>query len=187
MNPAIAEKPSGSTTILVSNLAEAVREGDVRSLFEQYGFVSAIRLVPSAANRRGDGCCYLEMRDRPAKAAISALDGKVFMGSILRVGETPSQPGTTSERQRTAQDERTRDPTQPIYEVALVEKTAMPADVEGDDWYRYVLSSGKSRITGFHRGSRATVEEYASHCVEELNLRSRRGKSARPMAPAKKK
>ena len=75
----------------------------------------------------------------------------------------------------------------PIYEVALVEKAAMPAGTEGDDWYRYVLSSGSSRITGFHRGSLAEVEEYAIHCTEEFNLRNSKGKSARPMAPRKKK
>jgi hypothetical protein len=63
----------------------------------------------------------------------------------------------------------------------------MPAGTEGNDWYRYVLSGGSSRITGFHRGSRAEVEEYANHCVEEFNLRSISGKSARPMAPLKKK
>jgi len=187
MNPDIAGKQSGHTAILVCNLAEAAGEEDIRSLFEKYGSVSAIRLVSSTVNRRGDGCCYLEMRGRPAKAAISALDGKAFMGSILRVGEAPSQSGTMSERPRVAEDERTRGPTRISYEVVSVEKTAMPAGVEGDDWYRYVLLGGKSRINGFRRGPRAAVEEYASHCVEELNLRSIRGKSTRPMAPAKKK
>jgi hypothetical protein len=78
-------------------------------------------------------------------------------------------------------------PTWLPYEVILVEKAAMPTGTEGDDWYRYVLSSGGSPITGFHRGSLAEVKEYAAHCVEELNLRSIHGKSARTVIPLKKK
>ena len=188
MNTAISRRQPEAIIILVENLGENAREEDIRSLFGQYGSVSSIRVIPGAPTRRGNDCCYLEMRGRQAKAAISALDGKTFGGSILRVGEASVRPATTSEPRRAAEDERTRDPTRPIYEVALVEKTAMPAGVEGDDWHRYVLSGGKARITGFHRGSRAEVKEYASHCVEELNLRSGRGtKSAPPMTPGKKK
>jgi hypothetical protein len=97
------------------------------------------------------------------------------------------QPSTSSKLRRTAEDGHTRGPIRPIYAVASVEKAAMPAGTEGDDWYRYVLSGGSSRITGFHRGSRAEVEEYAIHCAEEFNLRTNRGKSARPMVPRKKK
>jgi hypothetical protein len=97
------------------------------------------------------------------------------------------QPSASSEPRRPAEDEHTRGPIRPIYKVASVEKAAMPAGTQGDDWYRYVLSSGSSRITGFHRGSRVEVEEYAIHCAEEFNLRSSKGKSARPMVPLKKK
>ena len=73
------------------------------------------------------------------------------------------------------------------YEVVSVEKAVMPTGTDGNDWYRYVLSSGRSRITGFHRGSLDEVKEYASNCVEEFNLRSIRGKSTRAVVPSKKK
>jgi RNA recognition motif-containing protein len=186
MNTAIAKKQSEHTTILVSNLAQDAREEDIQSLFERYGSVSAVRLILGATNRRGDGCCSLKMKGRQAKAAISALDGKTFRGSILRVSEAHAEPSAGGAAPRVAEDEFIRGARRLTYEVASVDKAAMPAGIEGDDWYRYVLSSGRSRITGFHRGSREEVEEYANHCAEEFNLRSSRGKSARPMAPAKK-
>jgi RNA recognition motif-containing protein len=187
MNTAISRKQSESTPILVGNLAENTREEDIRSLFGQYGSVLSLWVIPGVPNRRGEDCCYLKMRDRQAKAAIVALDGKAFMGSILRVGEAHLQPGASSKPRRTAEDEQTRGRIRAVYEVVSVEKAVMPAGTEGDDWYRYVLSSGRSRITGFRRGSRGEVMAYASQCVEEFNLRSERGKSARPMAPVKKK
>ncbi len=187
MNAAIARNQSEHTTILVGNLAEEATEEDIQSLFGQYGAVSAVRLIPGAPHRRGDGCCYVTMRGRSAKVAISALNGKAFKGSILRVSEAHEQPGGLSEPRPVAEDEQPRKSTRLRYQVASVEKAKMPAGTEGDDWYRYVLSSGSSLITGFHRGSRAEVKEYASHCVEEFNLRSVSGKSARVMAPPKKK
>jgi hypothetical protein len=127
------------------------------------------------------------MRDHPARVAISVLNGKTFGGSILRVSEARVLPSALPKPRPSAVDELTRGPTWVIYHVALVEKAAMPAGAQGDDWYRYVLSSGRSRITGFHRGSHDEVKAYASRCVEEFNLLSQRGKSARPIAPAKKK
>ena len=182
-----SRKQAAYATILVEKLAEDTKEEDIQSLFEQYGTVSALRMAPGAANRRGEGRCYLNMRHRSAKAAIDALDGKTFGGSILRVREAQIHSGALSKPQRDAEDEQTKAPTRLSYRVESVEKAEMPAGTEGDDWYRYVLLSGNSRLTGFHRGSRAEVEEYASHWVEEYNLRSSRGKYARPMAPAKRK
>jgi RNA recognition motif-containing protein len=187
MNAAIVRNQFEHTTILVGNLAEDAREEDIRSLFGEYGAVSVVRLIPGAPNRRGESCCYLKMRERPAKAAISALNGKAFRGSILRVSEAQVQPGGFGEPKRAAEDGQTRAPMRLRYQVASVEKAKMPDGTEGDDWYRYVLSSGTSQITGFHRGSRAEVKEYADHCVEEFNLRSISGKSARTMSPPKKK
>jgi RNA recognition motif-containing protein len=187
LNTAIAGKQSEHTTILVEKLAENTNEDDIRALFDQYGSVCSVDLIPSTANRRGDGCCYLKMRDHPAKAAISALDGKVFRGSILRVSEALVKPSRSSKPHRAADDVVERNAPQLRYQVVSVEKAEMPSGTEGDDWYRYVLSSGSSRITGFRRGSWAEVREYATQCADEFNLRSVRAKSTRPIAPAKKK
>jgi RNA recognition motif-containing protein len=191
MNTAISPNRSESTatlvTILVENLAEDTREEDIGSLFGQYGYVASVWVIPGIPDRRGNDLCYLEMGDRQAKAAISALNGKTFRGSILRVGEAHVQPGGSGKPRRVAEDERARGPIRLVYEVASVEKAEMPAGTQGDDWCRYVLASGSSRITGFHRGSCAEVREYATHCAEEFNLRSIRGKTARPMGPPRKR
>lgn len=194
MNTAAAKKQSESTNLFVGNLPDETREADVLSLFAQYGAVSAVRLVLGSATRRHDGSCYLTMNSRRANAAIDGLNGKAFMGSILLVREAPPDqaeactrvdvPGTPVPP---GEDVPTINPLRSLYRLAKVEKAPAPNDAGGSDWYRYVLSSGRSRITGFHRGSLAEVTEYATECVENLNLRSTRGKSARVMAPAKKK
>jgi hypothetical protein len=103
-------------------------------------------------------------------------------GAIL-----PSTPDGLNEPLRVTKDAITMNLTWTRYEVVSVEKSVMPDGTEADDWYRYVLSSGRSRITGFHRGSLDEVKEYATNCVEEFNLRSVRGKSARTVVPSKKK
>ena len=194
MNTAVAKKQSESITLFVGNLADETREADIRSLFAQYGAVSAVRLVPGAAYRRHDGCCYLTIKSRRANAAISGLDGKAFRGSILRVKEalrSQTAPGTQAVRTRTpvspAQDEPPSSSLRCHYQVSMVEKASAPDGAKGNDWYRYILSSGSSRITGFRCGSLAEVREYATSCADDLNLRGISGKSARAMVPSKKK
>ncbi|MDH3604910.1 MAG: hypothetical protein OEU26_35340 [Candidatus Tectomicrobia bacterium] len=61
------------------------------------------------------------------------------------------------------------------YQVALVEKAAMPQGAEGEDWYRYVLESGYAAITGWRRGSLKEITQHAIRCTEELNARSTDG------------
>ena len=72
-------------------------------------------------------------------------------------------------------------------EVIDVEKVNGPGGAEGDDWYRYVLARGISRITGFHRGTLAEVTEYAAESVAAFNERSLRGKSVYAYAWQRKK
>lgn len=58
------------------------------------------------------------------------------------------------------------------YRVVSVNKTTDPELGKPDDWYRYTIVGGKSRITGLHRGTLAEVTEYAQECAEAFNLRS---------------
>jgi len=60
----------------------------------------------------------------------------------------------------------------PVFKVAHVEKTEAPNGEQGRDWYRYVLKSGSSTITGLRRGSRKYVHTYAMQCAEQLNTRA---------------
>lgn len=194
MNTAVTKKQSSSTTLLVSSLADETGAADIQSLFAQYGTVSAVRLIPGTPNRRHDGCCYLTIKSPGANAAIIGLDGRAFRGSILGVKEVPEHRAEADMRavnSRTPVRPATEEPPSSAlrrrYGVAIVEKVPAPGDADGNDWCRYVLSSGSSRITGFHRGSLAEVTEYATECAENLNLRGTHGKNARVMAPGRKK
>ena len=60
----------------------------------------------------------------------------------------------------------------PVFKVARVEKTEAPNGEQGRDWYRYVLKSSSSTITGHRRGSRQFVHDYAKECAERLNTRA---------------
>jgi hypothetical protein len=61
------------------------------------------------------------------------------------------------------------------FRVALVEKSAVPQGAKGECWYSYVIESGHSAITGWRRGSRQEITQYAIHCTEELNARIANG------------
>jgi hypothetical protein len=63
------------------------------------------------------------------------------------------------------------------FKVASVEKTDAPDGSDGQDWYRYVLDSGRSKIAGQRRGSRKDVLAYAAQCAEQLNTRGLTGQS----------
>jgi len=71
------------------------------------------------------------------------------------------------------------------FEVASVEKVDMPDGAQGGDWYRYVLTSGPARITGYHRGTPEEVADYAESCAADFNLRNATGKSTRALATKK--
>ena len=97
------------------------------------------------------------------------------------VSSLPNETIDADEKQR-RDAETPRSRLRSHYEVTSVEKAAVPARGQGNDWYRYVLSCGKARITGFHRGTREEVTEYAYGCAEDFNLRAATGKSTRTLA-----
>lgn len=65
----------------------------------------------------------------------------------------------------------------PVFEVACVEKTHAPDGGSDQDWYRYVLKSRRSTITGHRRGSAKCVHAYATECANQLNTRAAMGQS----------
>ena len=58
------------------------------------------------------------------------------------------------------------------YSVESVEKVPHPQSGATADWYRYTIVSGKSRVTGLHRGTLQEVTDYAQDCAQGFNLRS---------------
>jgi hypothetical protein len=75
------------------------------------------------------------------------------------------------------QSPKTRMDSRRHFRVALVEKSTVPQGAKGEDWYRYVLESGNSAITGWRRGSRQEIVQHAIRCTEELNARGSNGHS----------
>lgn len=70
------------------------------------------------------------------------------------------------------------------YSVITVEKTAAPDGMTGDNWFRYVIGEGGSKIEGMKPGTMKTVTEHAKTAAEELNARSLKGHST--YAPTKR-
>jgi RNA recognition motif-containing protein len=81
--------------IFVGNLSFDANEGDVKKLFEGFGNVASAVIVmrkeKKAPKSRGFG--FVQMPDeQQALAAITALNGKEFMGRVLDVN--PARPKT---------------------------------------------------------------------------------------------
>ena len=77
------------------------------------------------------------------------------------------------------QSAKTRIDSSRHFRVALVEKSPEPQGAEGENWYRYVIESEHSAITGWRRGSRQEITQHAIRYTEELNARIANGFSYR--------
>ena len=82
------------------------------------------------------------------------------------------------------EDEPKTDKTKAKYQVILVEKAPAPEGLPGDNWHRYVIGEGGSKIEGLKPGSLKAVTEHAKFAAEELNSRSAKGRST--YAPVKR-
>jgi hypothetical protein len=175
--------------VCVSNLPNEASEADIQALFSQYAAVKGVRLFSGEPYRKSRGFGYLDLISDEIERVVSALDGYVLNGSSLQVslmswsGQASRVSGDPfAGKNQCREDEAPSSQLRPRYEVASVEKTDMPTGGQGIDWYRYVLASGKARITGFHRGTLEEVTAYAAGCAEDFNLRSAAGKSTRASA-----
>lgn len=70
------------------------------------------------------------------------------------------------------------------YCVEIVEKTAPPVGMDGDNWHRYVIGQGSSKIEGKKTGSLKEVKRHAEMLAEGIN--SRMGGGGSTYAPRKK-
>ena len=177
------------TVIYVGNLSDDTDAARTRTLFERYGPIAAMHRTPGSSGHRFEGFELIEMEESAARKAIAELDGRVIDGAILSVREaTESQlPDTAPATVPSIQDEESPYAIMHRrYEVTEVEKVDGPGGADGDDWYRYVLARGDSRITGLHRGTLAEVMEYTAECAAAFNERNLRGKARRPLAPPQK-
>jgi RNA recognition motif-containing protein len=80
--------------IYVGNLSYSTQDDDLRTLFENYGEVSAARVVMDRETGRSRGFGFVEMPDGTAGSqAIEKTNGLDFMGRALKVNESQPRPG----------------------------------------------------------------------------------------------
>ena len=81
-------------TIFVGNLTTQATEEDIKQLFSEYGVVRKIDLPRDIFTGRNRGFALIDMEGHEARAAMSGLAGKNFMGNTLKLrDEKPKQKG----------------------------------------------------------------------------------------------
>jgi RNA recognition motif-containing protein len=87
--------------LFVGNLSTDTREDDVRELFQPHGTVRSIKLTKDIFSGGCRGFGFVEMEGHEARAAMAALNGKMFKGQPLKVNEErprDRRPGGRSRR-----------------------------------------------------------------------------------------
>lgn len=183
------------TLLFIENLSNETNEQEIKRLFSRYGKVRSVKLTLSALHSRHPGSGFIEIADNEVQSIMSALNGSLFKGMVLRITrvciaekmkELP--PGAPLESSQTPID-RLGNSKAPPYRLVSIEKVLEPGLGSTKDWYRYTLFNGKSRITGLHRGTLAEVTEFAENSVQAFNLRrcSIRGTKSMHWSPRTKK
>ena len=74
--------------LYVGNISWNTTEEELKTLFSQYGTVSAVRIITEGHSGRSKGFGFVEMATADsANAAIEALNGNDFGGRDLRVNQ----------------------------------------------------------------------------------------------------
>ncbi len=74
--------------IYIGNLAYAVTEDDLRTLFEEHGEVSSANVIIDRQTGRSKGFGFVEMpTDSQAEAAIQALNDSPVKGRNIKVNQ----------------------------------------------------------------------------------------------------
>jgi len=83
-----------SSKIFIGNLSWSASEEELKDLFAQHGSVLSVKVVTDRETGRAKGFGFVEFDDdRSANSAISALNGKEFLGRDLRVSKAnPPRP-----------------------------------------------------------------------------------------------
>lgn len=96
------------TSIFVGNLSFESTEADIRSSFEHYGRVSAVRIMTDRSTGRSRGFAFVNMPSLDdADEAINRLNGATVSGRRISVNEARSRdeqdtPGAAGPGRRSA-------------------------------------------------------------------------------------
>lgn len=75
--------------------------------------------------------------------------------------------------------------TEPKFKVISIDKTETPSGMSGDNWYRYVIGQGASKIEGLTMGDLSKVTAHAEAIAFDLNGRSKGGNAAHKSGKSK--
>lgn len=79
--------------LYVGNLSWNMTEDDLRTLFEQYGTVSSIKIVKDRETGRSKGFGFVEMEnDTEAQNALSSLYDQEIQGRKIVINEAQERP-----------------------------------------------------------------------------------------------
>ncbi len=79
--------------IYVGNLSWTMTEDDLRSLFEQYGTVSSVKIVKDRETGRSRGFGFVDMPDdNQGQQALTSLYDSEVMGRKIIVNESQTKP-----------------------------------------------------------------------------------------------
>lgn len=85
--------------IFVGNLPSDATDESVRELFSEFGTVRSININTDIFTGKCRGIGFIEMEGHEARAAVAALDGKMFNGKQIKVKfEVPRQGGRSRRR-----------------------------------------------------------------------------------------
>ena len=74
--------------LYVGNISWNTTEEELKTLFSEYGTVSAVRIITEGHSGRSKGFGFVEMESKEgAESAIESLDGKDYGGRDLRVNQ----------------------------------------------------------------------------------------------------
>ncbi|WP_455665852.1 RNA recognition motif domain-containing protein [Phocaeicola sp.] len=70
--------------LYIGNLSYNVREGDLKSVMEEYGTVASVKLIMDRETRRSKGFAFVEMpNDEEAQRAIKELNGAEYVNRTM--------------------------------------------------------------------------------------------------------
>lgn len=81
-------------TLFIGNLPPEATEQEITELFEQFGKVRKIELPRDIFSGLNKGFAFIDMEGHECRAAMTALDGKLFKDKMLKVrDEKPKTKG----------------------------------------------------------------------------------------------
>lgn len=86
-------------TLFVGNIAPQATETDITDLFAEFGTVRKLQMPRDIFTGKCRGFAFIDMEGHEARAAMTALNGKTFMDSSLKVrDENPKKKGRGGRR-----------------------------------------------------------------------------------------